>query len=100
MPTQPQDISRSSAPILADTDPPIALDKFIEESGMSHCTIWRYRRKGWLRTVNLCGRHYVLRSEIARFNARAAAGEFEKTCNLPKRRRKQLPVVANVGDPL
>jgi hypothetical protein len=84
---QRQDISRSSAPILADAAPPIALDKFIEESGLSACTIWRYRRKGWLRTVNLCGRHYVLRSEIARFNARAAAGEFAKAFNNPKSQR-------------
>jgi hypothetical protein len=27
-----------------------------------------------LATVNICGRHYILRAEIARFNQRAAAG--------------------------
>jgi len=35
-------------------------------------------------TVNICGCQYVLRSEIARFNTRAAAGEFAKPPNQPK----------------
>jgi hypothetical protein len=71
-----------------DSDPPIALDKFIEQSGLSVVTVWRYRRAGWLNTLNICGRHYLTRSEIARFNARAAAGEFAKAPTKPKRRRR------------
>ena len=70
-----------------DSDPPLALDKFIEQSGLSMVTVWRYRRAGWLKTLNICGRHYLTRSEIARFNARAAAGEFAKAPTKPKRRR-------------
>jgi len=66
-----------------DSDPPMSLDKFIDQTGLSPVTIWRFRKKNFLRTVNICGRHYVLRSEIARFNARALAGEFSKTCNRP-----------------
>jgi hypothetical protein len=66
-----------------DSDPPMALDKFIEQTGLSPVTIWRFRKKHFLRTVNICGRHYVLRSEIARFNSRALAGEFSKPCNRP-----------------
>jgi hypothetical protein len=69
-----------------DSHPPIALDKFIEESGLSAVTVWRYRRAGWLDTLNICGRHYLTRSEIARFNSRAAAGEFAKRPAQPKRR--------------
>jgi hypothetical protein len=68
-----------------DSDPPIALDKFIEQSGLSVVTVWRYRRAGWLNTLNICGRHYVTRAEIARFNTRAAAGEFAKRPSQPKR---------------
>jgi hypothetical protein len=71
-----------------DSDPPIALDKFIQQSGLSVVTVWRYRRAGWLNTLNICGRHYLTRSEIARFNARAAAGEFAKEPTKPKRRRR------------
>jgi hypothetical protein len=56
----------------------MALDKFIEQTGLSPVTVWRFRKKKFLRTINICGRHYVLRSEIARFNSRALAGEFSK----------------------
>jgi hypothetical protein len=68
-----------------DAEPPIALDKFIEQSGLSTVTVWRYRRAGWLNTLNICGRHYLTRAEIARFNARAAAGEFAKRPAHPQR---------------
>jgi hypothetical protein len=66
-----------------DSEPPMALDKFIEQTGLSPVTIWRFRKKRFLQTVNICGRHYVLRSEIARFNSRALAGEFSKPCARP-----------------
>jgi hypothetical protein len=69
-----------------DSEPPLALDKFIEQSGLSAVTVWRYRRAGWLNTLNICGRHYLTRSEIARFNARAAAGEFARELGRPKRK--------------
>jgi hypothetical protein len=85
LPRHGNDANRPSGAI--DSDPPIALDKFIEQSGLSVVTVWRYRRAGWLNTLNSCGRHYLTRSEIARFNARAAAGEFAKAPTKPKRRR-------------
>jgi hypothetical protein len=66
-----------------DTEPMMSLDKFIEQTGLSAVTVWRYRKKGMLTTVNICGRHYILRSEIGRFNERAAAGEFAKPPNQP-----------------
>jgi hypothetical protein len=71
---------------LIDSEPPLALDRFIEQSGLSTVTVWRYRRAGWLKTLNICGRHYLTRSEIARFNERAAAGEFAREPARPKRR--------------
>jgi hypothetical protein len=72
-----------------DSKPPIALDKFIEQSGLSPVTVWRYRRAGWLNTLNICGRHYLTRAEIARFNARAAAGEFARQPVRPKRQTRE-----------
>lgn len=74
-----------------DRDPPMALNKFIEESGLSSVTLWRYRRAGWLHTLNICGRHYLTRSEIARFNARASSGEFAKSPITPGPQRQKLP---------
>ena len=69
-----------------DSEPPLALDKFIDQSGLSAVTVWRYRRAGWLNTLNICGRHYLTRAEIARFNTRAATGEFAREPARPKRR--------------
>ena len=68
-----------------DNDPPMSLDKFMELTGFSSVTMWRYRQRGWINTINLAGRHYVLRSEVARFNKRAADGEFSRKPNQPKR---------------
>jgi hypothetical protein len=75
----------------ANSDPPLALAKFIEQIGITPCTAWRWRRLGLIKTVNLCGRHYILRSEIQRFNERAAAGEFQKTCNRPRHEPNRTP---------
>jgi hypothetical protein len=69
-----------------DAEPMMSLDKFVEQTGLSAVTVWRYRKKGMLTTVNICGRHYILRAEIARFNERAAAG------NLPSRPSTQEEV--------
>jgi len=66
-----------------NAQPPLALDKYLHESGISPVTAWRYRRKGWLKTINICGRHYVTREAIADFNRRAQAGEFSKTLRNP-----------------
>ena len=63
--------------------PPLALDKYLHESGISPVTAWRMRRKGWLKTINICGRHYVSREAIADFNRRAQAGEFSKAPRNP-----------------
>jgi hypothetical protein len=68
-----------------DSELMMSLDKFIEKTGLSAVTIWRYRRKVMLATVNICGRHYMLREEIARFNQRAAAGGFAKPANHPRK---------------
>ena len=81
-------MNENAGPAL-DSEPPITLDKFIREGGLSAVTLWRYRRAGWLKTINICGRHYLTRAEIARFNQRAAAGEFAKEPTKPKRRRSK-----------
>jgi hypothetical protein len=65
-----------------DAEPIMSLDRFIEQTGLCDVTVWRYRKKGMFTTVNICGRQYILRAEIARFNQRAAAGEFAKPPNL------------------
>lgn len=67
--------------------PPLSLDLFIRQSGLSPVTCWRYRNKGWLKTVVIANRHYVTREAIAEFNQRAEAGEFAGTLPNPSGRR-------------
>jgi hypothetical protein len=63
-----------------DAKPIMSLDKFIEQTGLSAVT----RKKGMVTTVNICGRQYIFRAEIARFNERAATGKFAKPPNQPR----------------
>jgi len=77
--------AESTIPLAAH--PPLSLDKFMEQSGLSPVTCWRYRKRGWLQTVVIANRHYVTREAIATFNTRAAAGEFAGTLSNPSTAR-------------
>ena len=37
----------------------ISLAKWLEEIGVTPCTAWRWRKKGWLKTINIAGRQYL-----------------------------------------
>lgn len=52
----------------------ISLDTFRRSLGRSKTSLWRYRRRGWLPTVNILGRLYVKRSDISKFETAAASG--------------------------
>jgi hypothetical protein len=73
---QTSSIHRREGEVPLCAHPPLSLDKFIEQSGLSPATCWRYRKRGWLKTIVISGRHYVTREAIADFNGRAANGEF------------------------
>jgi hypothetical protein len=53
-------------------------------------------KKRMLTTVNICGRQYILRAEIARFNERATAGEFAKPPNHPQKSSAGTDLAATV----
>jgi len=73
--------------------PPLSLDLFMRQTGLSVATVFKYRKNGWLRTLNLCGRHFVTRAEIAEFNRRLKVGEFAgKVATPPK------PVAVTASD--
>lgn len=63
--------------------PPVRLRRFAEDVGLSLATLWRYRRRGWLRTVLIGGQHFVTREAIAEFNARAEGGELSVPPRIP-----------------
>ena len=56
----------------------VPLDQWREELGKTPATIWRWRQRGWIDVQNICGRLYISRAEIARFEIRVAAGEFSR----------------------
>jgi hypothetical protein len=64
----------------------VSLSKFCEEAGITATTAWRWRRKGWLATVNICGRQYLTSAAVMDFLRRAEAGEFVSEHKIPKRK--------------
>ncbi len=58
------------------TPPIISLHKFCRDAGISTITAWRFRKRGWLETVNVAGRQYLTGEGIAKFKHRATSGEF------------------------
>ena len=79
-------ISIEDSEIPLKAQPPIALDLFMRQSGLSPATCWRYRKRRWLKTIVIAGRHYVTREAIANFNERAERGEFSSTIQNPRAR--------------
>ena len=67
----------------------VALNTWLVALGVQPITAWRWRRKGWLATINICGRVYVSRDTIADFERRAAAGEFAQVHKTPAKREVQ-----------
>lgn len=64
----------------------VSLASWLEQVGVTTCTAWRWRRRGWLRTVNICGRQYLTQEAIDDFQRRAVAGEFAQEHKVPTRR--------------
>lgn len=82
---QPRDIaSQVVNTTTTPTGAPLALDKFCADSGISPTTAWRIRKRGWLQTINICGRHYITPEALAMFTRRAEAGEFAKPITNPR----------------
>ncbi|MDI9379723.1 MAG: hypothetical protein QM845_02435 [Verrucomicrobiota bacterium] len=65
-----------------------ALKKFIHDMGVSNPTVWRWRKLGWLDTVNIAGRPYVTQEAVQIFKERAARGEFAKHPIVPAPQRR------------
>lgn len=59
---------------------------WLDSLGRTRGTGWRWRKKGIIKAVNVFGKLYISRDEIARFEARAVAGEFADKSNVLKRR--------------
>jgi predicted site-specific integrase-resolvase len=67
----------------------ISLQQWLADVGVTACTAWRWRKKGWLKTVNICGRQYLTQEAIEEFKSRAAAGEFAQVHKVPARNQER-----------
>lgn len=63
----------------------VALNTWAQRIGVQPITTWRWRRNGWLKTINIAGRVYVSEDALAEFTRRAEAGEFAKKHVVPVR---------------
>jgi predicted DNA-binding transcriptional regulator AlpA len=63
----------------------ISLRRFRADLGVVPSTAWRWVQRGWLgRPVNIGGRLYLTREQIAEFKRRAEAGEFASNIKPPR----------------
>jgi len=70
----------------------VSFDGWINSLDKTRTTGWRWRRDGVIQTVNVFGKLYITREEIARFEARAISGEFHKAAITPSRKTEPLSV--------
>jgi len=64
----------------------ISLSSWVERIGVTACTVWRWRKRGWLKVTNICGRLYLSAEAIREFNERAERGEFAQEHKAPARK--------------
>jgi hypothetical protein len=58
-------------------------ERWLSAIGVSRTTGWRWRRDGWVRTLNVAGKLYLTDEEVDRFLQRVKAGEFTKQPKVP-----------------
>jgi hypothetical protein len=68
-----------------DQPPLISYGRWLTELGVAKVTGWRWRRKGWIKPVNICGKLYLTSEDRAQFKQRAMAGEFAQESKTPSR---------------
>jgi len=64
----------------------VSLSKWLAQVGVTQITAWRWRRKGWLKTVNIAGRQYLTQEAIDEFHRRVVAGEFAQVHKVPSQK--------------
>lgn len=71
--------NKSVQNISAQPCPPRPLGRWAGDAGLSAVTVWRFRKRGWITTINIAGRPYVTAAAAAEFERRATAGEFAQS---------------------
>ncbi len=79
-------VASSSSRVVGVGGAIISLSAWLQQVGVTPCTAWRWRKKGWVKTVNICGRQYLTQEAIDEFHRRAVAGEFAQKHKVPSRK--------------
>ncbi len=79
-------MNTTSTTIKPEGSPIISLHKFCRDAGISETTAWRWRRRGWLTTINIAGRQYITEEGLTQFMRRAESGEFAVEPKIPIRK--------------
>lgn len=66
----------------------VPFDEWLRSIKKGRVTGWNWRKKGVVKAINVFGGIYITRAEIARFETRAANGEFVVQRRAPVARRK------------
>ena len=73
-----------------NTDGLLSWDSFLRDAGLSPTTGWRWKKAGFIETININGRLYCRHSEMARFLEAAARGDYAKESPAGRRNRKEV----------
>jgi hypothetical protein len=86
--SEPVALAKFLTSLSTTSTPPISLGKFLDQTGTSPVTAWRWEKRGWLKTVRIAGRKYITAADLSEFNRRLEAGEFAGTIQKPRRGAK------------
>jgi len=67
-----------------ESAPFMSVTRFAELTRLAPITVWRFEKRGWLRTVAIAGRKYITAADQAEFMRRMDAGEFAGKVQNPR----------------
>lgn len=76
---------------------PLPLKELQRQLQRSSVTMWRWRKLGWLETVNLAGKVYIMPEALDKFMCRLRAGDFAKDAITPSTSRGTSKPTGTIG---
>lgn len=73
-----QSVQATQAPNQQSSSGLVSLAAYGRALNRSKATMWRYRKREWLKPVNLLGKLYLTKQAIEEFEAKVLRGDFAK----------------------
>lgn len=64
----------------------VSLSRWCRSAGIAPVAAWCFRKRGWLRTINISGRVYVTAESLNEFVRRVEEGDFAKVRAISRNR--------------